>query len=202
MATLRDPLVHFSPLAGELAPSDEGERERARTASHAAITRLYAEHGARIHRFLRDLLGDAALAADATQETFVRAYRSMESLREGAPVAPWLFGIARNVSLEIRRARFRARRVITAVEAPEVAASGSPESEAMGREAVRIVAAALEHLSDDRKAMLLLRLDHALSYEAIAELMGFSVAKVKVEIFRAREVLRSTMADYERGGAP
>ena len=46
--------------------------------------------------------------------------------------------------------------------------------------------------------MLLLRLDHGLSYDEIAGLMGFSVAKVKVEIFRAREVLRETMAELRK----
>src|SRR5262249_15252561 len=156
---------------------------------------LYAEHGARIHRFLRDLLGDAALAADATQETFVRAYRNLRGFRTGAAPAPWLFGIARNVSLEMRRARFRARRVIATStdddDAKDPVGIGSPESEALDREAVRIVATAMDRLTDDRRAMLLLRLDHDLSYEEIAELMSFSVAKVKIEIFRAREILRA-----------
>jgi RNA polymerase sigma-70 factor (ECF subfamily) len=167
---------------------------------------LYAEHGARIHRFLRDLLGDPALAADATQETFVRAFRQQASFEAGRPVAPWLFGIARNVSLEMRRARFRARAIIVDSgeldsSACEPRARGCPERELLGREALRVVSAAVEELSEDRRAMLLLRLDHGLSYDEIASLMGFSVTKVKVEVFRAREVLRQTMAAYERGGA-
>jgi RNA polymerase sigma-70 factor (ECF subfamily) len=170
-----------------------------------AFALVYGQQSARIHRFLRDLLGDAALAADATQETFVRAFRQREAFEQGRAIAPWLFGIARNVSLEMRRARHRARRVIAVTneegDAPEPRAAGSPESELLGREAVRIVGAAVERLSGDRRAMLLLRLDHGLSYDEIAELMGFSIAKVKVEIFRAREILRETMNDYERGGA-
>ena len=47
--------------------------------------------------------------------------------------------------------------------------------------------------------MLLLRLDHGLSYEDIAISMGRSLSTVKVEIFRAREVLRATLAKYEGG---
>lgn len=209
MATLRDPLVDLAcaaprddrpaaPVRDDLAPAREARE-------HALLTRLYEEHGTRIHRFLRDLLGDAALASDATQETFVRAYRQLYLFREGCAVAPWLFGIARNVSLEARRARSRASRVIAPAgehaDAREPLAEGSPESDLLSREALRIVDTALGGLSDDRRAMLLLRLDHGLSYEEIAELMGFSLAKVKVEIFRAREVLRSVMTDYEEGGA-
>ncbi len=210
MAVLRDTLVDFACLAG--AGRDDatvfpraaaaGEQRRA---SDDVFRELYAAHGGRIHRFLSDLLGDRALAADATQETFVRAFRGREAFDAGRSIAPWLFGIARNVSLEMRRARHRARRVIApsndAGDAPEPELTGSPESELLGREALRVVEAAMERLSEDRRAMLLLRLDHGLSYDEIASLMGFSVAKVKVEIFRAREVLRETMAEYERGGA-
>jgi RNA polymerase sigma-70 factor, ECF subfamily len=213
VTVLRDPLVDFACLAADADARPEpfvraGERERVADRERAAehvFTELYAEHGGRIHRFLRDLLFDSALAADATQETFVRAFRQRDTFDAARSVAPWLFGIARNVSLEMRRARFRARRVIVEGgadgDAPEPRMPGCPESELLGREALRIVGAAMERLSEDRRAMLLLRLDHSLSYEEIAGLMGFSVAKVKVEIFRAREVLRETMADYERGGA-
>lgn len=178
----------------------------------ARLTMLYSEHGNRIHRFLRDLLCDASLAADATQETFVRAYRRLPEMtgRDGAnettaTLAPWLFGIARNVSLEMRRARVRANRHVDASTSAEhredvSAARGSPETEYLGREALRVVNAALEELSEERRAMLLLRLDHGLSYDDIAVAMGCSLAKVKVEIHRAREVLRATMSAYESGG--
>ena len=195
MAILRDTLVDFACLS--VAGTD-------RSTDHE-FKALYAQHGGRIHRFLSDLLGDVALASDATQETFVRAFRHRETFDAGRSVAAWLFGIARNVSLEMRRARHRARRIIAptndAGDAPEPRVPGSPETDLLGREALRVVEAAMDRLSEDRRAMLLLRLDHGLSYDEIAVLMGFTVAKVKVEIFRAREVLRETMAEYERGGA-
>jgi len=159
---------------------------------------LYAHHAPRIHRFLRDLLGDAALAADATQETFARAYRQREAMRDRERAVPWLFGIARNVSLEARRARARASRVFVSADA-EGRAPASPEGDLLGREVARVVAVALEKLSEERRAMLLLRLDHDLSYEQIAAAMGCSLAKAKVEIHRAREVLRATIEEYRRG---
>ena len=81
MTIFRDGLVDFACLAAGVRPEPSvhpGERERlagrARAADHV-FAELYAQHGGRIHRFLRDLLGDVALAADATQETFVRAVR-------------------------------------------------------------------------------------------------------------------------------
>ncbi len=174
-------------------------------ARHAQVAALYAEHAERIHRFLRDLLGDVTLAADATQETFVRVLRKLPELEptpsSGGNLAPWLFGIARNVSLELRKARGRAARYVAPMPCDfDTAAAGSPETDYLGREALRIVNGALEELSEERRAMLLLRLDHGLSYDDIAVSMGISLAKVKVEIFRARQVLREVMGRHESEG--
>lgn len=198
--------------AAQLAPTEAAARERepplerALGGEQATLAALYAEHAPAILRFLRGLLGDRAAAADATQETFARAFRRLHTLREGDRITPWLFGIARNVSLEQRRARRRGARVLapglggedsTASEAH--ADDRTPETELLGREAVQVVSAALAHLSEDRRALLLLRLDHGLAYEDIAKLMGWSLPKVKVELHRARQVLREELSKYQGG---
>ncbi len=120
----------------------------------------------------------------------------MDTLRDPARIAPWLFGIARNVALEARKARRRiGRLVLPDLEADESDDRGgveahTPEAELLGREAAGVVDRALDRLSTDRRAVLMLRLDHGLSYDDIAGLMGWTLSKVKVEIHRAREVLR------------
>lgn len=180
-------------------------RARAKCRDEAALAALYAEHAPAVLRFLRDLLGCPATAADAVQETFARAFRRLDTLRDGDRIAPWLFGIARNVSLEMRKARRVRARYLAAASAgrapgEEASHARTPEAELLGREAAAVVARALARLSEERRALLLLRLDHGLSYEEIAAAMGFSPAKVKVEIHRARLVLRDEMASYEGGG--
>lgn len=163
---------------------------------------LYERLAPAIHRFLRDLLRDDALASDATQETFIRAFRNAELLADPSRARPWLFGVARNVSLELRRARFRRSRVITdasdVVRERAPAPHACPEGACIEREEVELLDRALGELSEDRRAMLVLRLDHDLSYEEIATAMGFSLAKVKVELHRARELLRAHV-EAERG---
>jgi RNA polymerase sigma-70 factor (ECF subfamily) len=178
----------------QLAFPSVAEVPRPLEAEHAQLSALYDAHGARIHRFLRDLLGDATLAKDATQETFMRAYRKLGTLDPAVSVAPWLFGIARNVSLELRKARFRAGRTFLQQDA-DAPSNDCPERDYLGREALKQVGAALVQLPEERRAMLLLRLDHGLSYDDIAVTMGCSLAKVKVEIFRARETLRGVMGE-------
>jgi RNA polymerase sigma-70 factor (ECF subfamily) len=168
----------------------------------AALSAAYPTLAPRVHRFLSDLLGDPALASDATQQTFVRAFRRIDEVPKGTRLAAWVFGIARKVSLEARRARARARRVVDdrASQVPDIPDDArSPEAAFLAREALTVVTVALDRLSDDRRAVLLLRLDHGLAYEEIAELMGWSLAKVKVELFRGREVLRGALEDYQRG---
>jgi RNA polymerase sigma-70 factor (ECF subfamily) len=188
-----------------IARAEDTHEERAAAWDDATTRRelavLYQRHAPRVQRFLRDVLGDEALAWDATQETFARAFGHVAILKDSEKAAPWLFGVARNVSLELRRARFRAGRVIAQengeLEHAKAKAGACPEQEFLGREALRVIDAALLRLSEDRRAVLLLRLDHGLAYDEIADTMGWTLAKVKVEIFRAREVLRETMAEYE-----
>jgi RNA polymerase sigma-70 factor (ECF subfamily) len=185
-------------LVGRALAKDEG-----------ALRAIYTQHAPSIHRFLRDLLGDEALACDATQETFARAFRRLDTLRAIDRIAPWLFGIARNVCLEQRKARRRhgtwggaaAPRERLETDESEHTDALTPEVMLLGREAARVVGDALSRMSEDRRTVLLLRIDHALAYEDIAELMGWSLAKVKVEIHRARLELRAQLAKY-RGGEP
>jgi RNA polymerase sigma-70 factor (ECF subfamily) len=181
-------------------------RARAARRDEAALGAIYARHAPAVQRFLRDLVGCPVTAADATQETFVRAFRRLDTLRDQDRLAPWLFGIARNVSLEVRRARrVRARYVVAGdAKLDDIGAASpalTPESELLGREAAEVIARALARLSDERRALLLLRLDHGLAYEEIAAAMSMSLAKVKVEIHRARRILRDELERYEGGQA-
>jgi RNA polymerase sigma-70 factor (ECF subfamily) len=170
----------------------------------ATLVSMYGELAPRVHRFLGDLLGDATLASDATQETFVRAFRRVDDLPRATRLVPWVFGVARFVALEMRKARGRVRRVIDDGVAADDRAmdtrARTPEDALLDREAVAVVERALGRLPEERRAALLLRCDHGLAYDEIAPLMGWSLSKVKVEIFRAREVLRATLEEYRGGG--
>jgi RNA polymerase sigma-70 factor (ECF subfamily) len=154
----------------------------------ASLGRIYEEHAPSVRRFLRGLLGSAAAADDGTQETFVRAFRKLATLRDGQRLRPWLLGIARLVAMEACRAR---KRLVSEVLAPEGEDGCTPESSLLGAEAACRARDALASLSPDRRAALLLRIDHELSYEEIADAMGWSTPKAKIEVHRARVVLRA-----------
>lgn len=125
-------------------PMKERSRARLDSADPALLTAFYSEHGAGIRRFLQGLLGDRAAAA-ALQETFARTFRRMDTLRYPERIASWLFGIARNVALEARKARRRVGRLldpgleVEQREDHEGSDLHTPEAKLLGREAAGVV---------------------------------------------------------------
>ncbi len=160
---------------------------------------VYDQHARSVRRFLGDLLRDDNSADEATQETFVRAHARLATLREGDKVLPWLFGIARNVFYEELRAKKRHLKPVDESTPEEVDRAPSPEGVLLGAEADAQLQAALAELTDERRAALVLRIDHGLDYDEIAEIMVWPLSKVKNEIHRARLVLRTRLAKYVGG---
>jgi RNA polymerase sigma-70 factor (ECF subfamily) len=195
----------LSPDAFRLGMDSEGGKsagveralvERAQAGDDKAFRLIFDRHAPSVRRFLHDLLRDGESADEGTQEVFVRAHGRLHSLRDQEKLQPWLFGIARHVFHET----LRSRRVKLVTAPPdEVDLRPTPEGALMGREADEKLAEALTHLSEERRAALLLRIDHGLDYEEIREVMGWSLAKVKNEIHRARLELRSRLQQYVGG---
>lgn len=175
--------------------------ERARLGERTAFQMIFERHGPAVSRYLRDLFGDAAAADEATQETFVRAHSRLGTLREADRLRSWLLGIAHRVFLEQCRRRRTEAGVADRVEVEPLPTPATPELEMLGREADAVLASALGRLTEERRSALLMRLDHGLSYEQIAEEMTWPVAKVKNEIHRARLQLRSYLASYVGGAS-
>jgi len=194
--------VGFAPAAWALESSQllvlDRERSlvsRARDGEQDAFRAVFDHFGKTVHRLVWDLVRDDAAADEVTQETFVRAFARIDSIRDDERLAPWLFGIARNVAFEHLRTRGRSP-LRPQEEANEAAGPGTPESSLLGREVESAVQTALGQLSPDRRAALLLRVDHGLPYEQIAESLGWSLSKAKVEVHRARKVLRGLLSPH------
>lgn len=161
-----------------------------------AFRQIYERHSPSVFRFLLHLLGDRAAADEATQETFVRAHGRLGTMRDGDKLLPFLFGIARNVCFETRRKL--KRDVAGGDEELEDRATCAPNPEALllHREADELLARALARVPEERRAALLLQMDHGLPYAEIAQILGWSVPKVKIEIHRARLKLRAELSKY------
>lgn len=168
---------------------------RASSGDAGAFRQIYERHAPAVYRFLVNLLGDRGVADEATQETFVRAHSRLKMMRESDKLLPWLFGIARNVCLETRRKLKRAASGDDELEMV-VADAPSPEALLLHREADELLSRALQRIPEERRAALLLQMDHGLPYAEIASILGWSVPKVKIEIHRARLKLRAELSKY------
>jgi RNA polymerase sigma-70 factor, ECF subfamily len=70
----------------------------------AAIRQLYFDHAEALFSYVRRFCRDQASADDIVQETFIRAWRHLPRLRDGRPIRPWLFRVARNLLTDADRA--------------------------------------------------------------------------------------------------
>ena len=179
-SSLGQPAIPPNGPSGSLDNSLEGRLvSRASTGDASAFRILFERHAGAVRRFLRDLLGDAAAADEATQETFVRAHSRLSSLRQVDRLLPWLLGIARNVFLEQVRSRRRLLPMRDTEGDEQVDEAPTPEGVLLGREADEVLQQALSRLPHQRSTVLVLRLDDGMGYEDIAQVMGWSLAKVK-----------------------
>ena len=180
---------------------DEALVRRAQQNESAAFKALFERHVVAVRRFLRDLLRQSDLADDATQETFARAHAQLVKLTDHDRFKPWVLGIARNVAFEARRVR--QHDVLDDEDDSGIPAavipSPDPERVLLDAELEKHFTAAIGTLSENRRAALLMRLDHGLAYEDIAAAFGWSIPTVKNEIHRARLKLRTHLLPHLTG---
>jgi RNA polymerase sigma-70 factor (ECF subfamily) len=173
---------------------------RARQGDADAFHWLFRRHAPAVRRFLGGALRDADEADEATQETFVRAHSRLSALNDAERMRAWLLGIARIVALDAHSFRRRAaQRDEENRQARVVDLDPTPEARLLDAEAERVLAEEIAGLGPQRRAALLLRVDHELAYPEIADAMGWPLQKVKNEIHRARLQIRERVLRYLRG---
>lgn len=147
---------------------------------------------------------------ELAQDTFLRAYRGLESFRGEATVRTWLFRIARNILKNRFRYHSRLRRngEEVSLEARQEAgfdtgeasvgstSEPSPEDVVLSSEQVEMVRRTLEDLPPQMRQCLILRLDQELKYKEIALIMDVSVDTVKSHLFQARQKLKERLGYY------
>jgi len=133
------------------------------------------------------------------QETISRAFSLLHNLRDETKFSTWLFGIARNVALENCRRRFSDsgqvgldHRQVTALSA----AKADPEADAIKQQLYQAINRGLSSLDEDLRTVLALRVFAEKKYQEIAEITGWSLPKVKIEIHRARIRMRKTIEPH------
>jgi RNA polymerase sigma-70 factor (ECF subfamily) len=198
----------LSTYAGALTSSareSEEWAERARSGDDAAFRSIFDRYADPVFNFIYRMTGRRDLAEDLAQETFVRAYRKLPELRlrPDVKLSTWLFAIAKNVARESLRSRSRdQQRVALADESVAGLCDKDPrpDDRLLGRELDLIVRDALQALDADKRMVFTLRVIQQRSYEEITAITGFSLPKVKADIFRARAEMKRLLRPYLETG--
>ena len=172
---------------------------RARRGDEEAFRLIFERYGRPVISFIYDMVGERSLAEELTQETFVRAYRGLNGFRDEARISTWLFGIAKNVAREALRARHKEKFEVgitdqTVVNLPD--GQPAPDHRLLDKELNGVVRDALETLDEDKRLVFTLKVFQQRSYEEIAEITGFSLAKLKTDLHRARIEMRRLVSPY------
>ncbi|MDQ6822071.1 MAG: sigma-70 family RNA polymerase sigma factor [Actinomycetota bacterium] len=157
-----------------LAAAQEGDVD--------AFEELVRRHQAAVYRVAMRMLGSRADAQDATQETFVRAWRALPRFRRGSVVSTWLYTIVTRRCLDL----IAGRKPTAPFDTLELQSQTDPARAAEERERLRAVTRAIGGLPPDQRAALILREFEGLSYQEVADVLNSSLAAVKGRIHRAR----------------
>ena len=165
-----------------------------------AVRLVYREYGRLVFAVALRSLGQRELAEEATQQTFVQAWRSADTFDPGRELGPWLATIARRVAIDIHRRE--ARRAATSLEGlapgdPAVVVL-PPSAEAI--EELNEVRSAIDELPPDEREVIRLQHLEGLTQTEVAERLGIPLGTVKSRSHRAHRHLAARLG-HLRGDA-
>lgn len=169
-----------------------------------AFETLVREHQTRVYNIALRMTGNPDDALDISQETFLKAWRTLGRFRGECGLGSWLYRIASNLSIDLLRKakRRQAEKLVylddpgedgRPMELPDV--SGDPQALLERAETRRAVWECLDELPEEQKLILVLRDVNGLSYEEIGETLELELGTVKSRLFRARAKLANLLAE-------
>lgn len=185
--------------------SDSELVARLQAGDQAAYSQLVETHAGRIYRLALRMLGNEADAEDILQETFLNAFRSIDSFQERASIGTWLYRIATNAALMRLR---RKEPDLVSVDQPLENDEGDliprqlfdfcclPEDDLLRGEAREEMLRAVDDLPATLRSVFVLRDIEGLSTQETAETLELSISAVKSRLMRARLKLRERLSRY------
>ncbi|HVM31027.1 MAG TPA: sigma-70 family RNA polymerase sigma factor [Candidatus Limnocylindrales bacterium] len=163
-----------------------------RAAARIVIEQLYAAHHAEIYSYLSRMLRDDELAADLTQETFIKAFRAFDTLADRNRARAWLYQIAGRTALD----ELRRRRIVRFIpwSGESRGSDASAEELALQRRMSAEMERALAAIPPRQRQALLLAEVHELTGLELASALGVSHVAARALLTRARESLRQALA--------
>ena len=167
--------------------------ERWKAGDGAAATRLVGKHSQALARFAASA-GERDGIEELVQDTFVRAFASLDSFRGESSLRTWLFTIERRLMLDRRRAEKRSRNTVSVQEGDQVSEYGALDA-LIAEEAQERVRKSLDALSPTQREVFALRVQQGLSYKEIAEVVGTTEGAARVHYHNAIRTVKEYLKD-------
>ena len=181
----------------ELRDAERDLVQRHRYGDAAAFTEIYKRFETMVYNLALRLTGDAADAADCTQETFVRVYRHLEGFKGKSSLQTWVYRIALNHCRSHGRRQSVRRRLFGQTDEHLLARvadrAASPEEVAIESDMAQTIVNLLPRVRPLYREAVVLRDMQGLSYEEIADILGVRIGTVRSRIARGRERIRNLL---------
>lgn len=175
--------------------------KKAAAGSAEAFEQLVLTYQTPIYNLCLRMTGNPEDAADMTQESFLKAWRSLEGFHFESTFSTWLYRLASNTCLDFLRSVKRRKQFSLTMEdadgetqlldLPDPAPT--PEASLLSAEESALLAAAMRQLDPEQQRILTLRVVNDLSYTEIAAVLDIKEGTVKSRLARARENLRKKL---------
>jgi RNA polymerase sigma-70 factor (ECF subfamily) len=198
-------LSHVQPTSAELLPSLPSPSWTGKS-TEDLFKELFDENYLAVQKFFARRGVPAEECQDLAQETFLKAYSHLDSFRGEANPRTWLYRIAQNHLLNVRRSRTTRKREGKEVSLDVLLEAGPPPGNVEDREAdplkevlsgelSRRLRDAVDRLPPQMQRCVLLRVYHDLRYREIAEVLRVSIDTVKAHLYQARQILKGKLSD-------
>lgn len=189
--------------AAAITPVDAGLDSPAKTGGQQgdgvdpqALHDLVVEHGDAAYRLAMSIVRDNALAEDIAQDTMLKAWLALPTLRSDASLRSWVLRIAHNTAISTIRTRRAV--VVDPQELPDqtTAPERSVENRVQGGEVMSDFVEALGELDDLSRSIVVLREVEDLTYEEIAAVLDVPLPTVKTRLLRSRRKLGAALREW------
>jgi RNA polymerase sigma-70 factor (ECF subfamily) len=175
------------------AESDRELIDRWIAGDSRAATQLVSRHADALARFAASS-GERQDIEELVQDTFVRAFASLETFRGESSLRTWLFTIERRLILDRRRAQRRQRATVP-VQASDASTDYTALDSLVAEEAELRVRKAVDSLSPTQREVFTLRVEQGLSYRDIAEVVGTTEGAARVHYHNAMRAVKEKLDD-------
>jgi len=153
------------------------------------IEEVVKKYQGKVLGYTRKILGDEAMAEDATQEAFIRFYENLDKFDTKRPIEPWLYKIAKNISLDI----IRKNRKLTGLNWEIESEEESVVTKVIKREERGVVRAALKKIGQMYRKPLEAYYFDNMSYKQIAKALKLPLNTVRTRIRRGKKMLEKEL---------